>query len=123
MNATQMNYLFTLILIPECGKWVAQCLEYDIAAQGDTPKIAIDEWKTTLSGQIMLDLADGKEPLKGISKPPSIYHKLAEDYGRLMEEKEKYKRDPEIDMLSHNKQPLPLSLATESLPPAKLAFA
>ena len=121
MNAQQMNYLhLTLILIPECGKWVAQCLEYDIASQGDTPEIAIDQWKETLSGQILLDLEDGKDPLDGIPKTPPEYHKLAEEYEKLWEEKQKYEKKSQFDIPVPNGVP---PTVAKSIPTAKLAFA
>ena len=50
--------------------WVAQCLDYDIAAQGHTKARAMESLERTILGQIHLDIEDGKEPLQDIGKPP-----------------------------------------------------
>ena len=54
-------------------KWVAQCLQYDIAAQGDTIAEAKVAFERTFCGQIAVDLAKGRQPLEGIPEAPRGY--------------------------------------------------
>ena len=53
--------------------WVAQCLEYDIAAQGETIAEAKTALEKTFVGQIVVDIAHNKQPLEGIKKAPKEY--------------------------------------------------
>ena len=53
--------------------WVAQCLEYDIAAQGKTIAAAKIAFEETFVGQIMVDIVHNKQPLEGIQKAPKEY--------------------------------------------------
>ena len=52
--------------------WVAQGIEYDIAAQGRTIQEAKKAFEKTIIGQIILDVKDGLEPLTGVEKAPPI---------------------------------------------------
>ena len=54
-------------------KWVAQCLQYDIAAQGNTIAEAMVSFERTFCGQIVVDLAVGRKPLEGIPEAPRAY--------------------------------------------------
>ena len=69
-----------------CG-WAAQCLEYDIAAQGDSIRQATENFEHTFVGQVILDLRQGKQPLEGFGIAPKDYweryrtaDRLAGDY-------------------------------------------
>lgn len=53
--------------------WVAQCLEFDVAAQGATIPEAKDNFLNTLETQIRFDLKDGKVPLSGLGPAPRSY--------------------------------------------------
>ena len=57
----------------EDSGWVAQCLEYDITAQGKTIQDAKKAFGKTFVGQILVDLKHGKAPLQGIKKAPKEY--------------------------------------------------
>lgn len=65
--------------------WVAQCLEHDISAQGDTAVSARANIEETIAGEIVLALEMGYAPLSEIRPAPSKYHvmwetaRLAED--------------------------------------------
>jgi hypothetical protein len=63
----------TGVLLKEASAWVAQGLEYDIAAQGTTIRDAINAFERTVVGQIMLDLKDNKKPLASLPKAPHFY--------------------------------------------------
>lgn len=50
--------------------FAAQCLEYDICAQGRTPVEALKAWRVTAMGQVALDKKCGKEPLAAFPCAP-----------------------------------------------------
>ncbi len=50
--------------------WVAECVEFDIGAQGKTMEKAIEGFLRNFVGQIMVDVAHGREPLEGIGPSP-----------------------------------------------------
>ena len=58
--------------------WVAQCLDFDITAHGETPDSALYEFERLYYGQIQAAL-DAKIPsLKSIPKAPDFFWKLYE---------------------------------------------
>lgn len=60
------NILFLnleIILLKNMSSWVAQCVQYDIAAQGPTAQLAIDSLERTILGQIHLDIRHNIIPL------------------------------------------------------------
>lgn len=50
--------------------WVAECVEFDIGAQGDTMEKAFKGFLHNFVGQIMVDVAHGRKPLEGIGPSP-----------------------------------------------------
>lgn len=66
--------------------WVAQGLEYDIAAQGRTISEAKKAFGKTIIGQIVIDLKDRLKPLSGIEKAPISYWELFKSAERLKEQ-------------------------------------
>jgi hypothetical protein len=66
--------------------WVAECLEYDIGAQGET----IDEAKTAFArsfvSQIMIDIAHNRKPLEGIGPSPEDVLRRYESAAQLRED-------------------------------------
>ena len=63
----------SILLSQESNVWVAQCLEYDVVAQGNSKGAALDSLEHTLIGQSILDIQQGKYPFEDISKAPKIY--------------------------------------------------
>ena len=61
-----------------CDKWAAQCLEYDIAAQGDTLEDAMNRFERTFVGSIVLSLKNEQEPLSAFAPAPASYFELWE---------------------------------------------
>lgn len=53
-------------------KWVAQGIEYDFAASGDTREEALNSLDKTIEHQIILDKKFGKKPLED-SEPLSAH--------------------------------------------------
>lgn len=62
-----------ILLINENGLWVAQCLDYDFAAQGKNMKEAMDSFARSFAGQICTELKYGKEPFEDFTKAPIEY--------------------------------------------------
>ena len=68
-----VSILFIKEFFEDQSGWVAQCLEYDIAAQGKTIKEAKIAFERTFVGQVVTDIFHQKKPLEGIPKAPSEY--------------------------------------------------
>lgn len=56
--------ILSVVLMWDEDRWVAQCLEYDIAAQGHSIDEARESFERIFFGQIKLDLARGRLPLE-----------------------------------------------------------
>jgi hypothetical protein len=76
------------LLLKEASAWVAQGLEYDIAAQGKTIRDAMRAFRRTVVGQMVLDIRNGREPLAAIPKAPDFY------WQKYLEEAEPLARQP-----------------------------
>jgi len=66
--------------------WVAECLEYDIGAQGKTIEQAKLAFAKTLASQIVVDIAHGRQPLEGIGPSPDDVWQRYESAEPLREE-------------------------------------
>ena len=66
--------------------WVAECLEYDIGAQGKTIEQAKVAFAKTFASQIVVDLAYGRQPLEGIGQSPDDVWQRYESAEPLKEE-------------------------------------
>ena len=75
--------LSVLFIKDQCSAWVAQCLQFDIAAQGRSLKDAQKAFERVIHGQIMLDLHQGRQPLAGIKQAPREYWSMFEESERL----------------------------------------
>ena len=59
--------------------WVAQCLEYDIVAEGDSIAHARENLAVTLFAHTDSDEREGRNPFAGMDKAPEGYHKMFQD--------------------------------------------
>ena len=73
MAAEHQPVWIRVVLLREGDFWVAQALEYDIAAQGRDIEGAKRAFLRTFSAQVHLDLSNGREPLAGIGRAPDWY--------------------------------------------------
>lgn len=64
----------SVLLFKDGNKWVAQGLEYDIAASGDSITTASEAFEKAFAGQIAVDVHHGDEPLAGFSPAPGKYY-------------------------------------------------
>ena len=78
--------------------WVAQCLEYDIVAQGSTLDKAKHRMQRTLIGQIIVDVKHGREPYEGIKQAPILYWREF-DKGQRFERQPQFYLPEEINRM------------------------
>ena len=67
-----------VIVFREGDVYVAQCLEYDIAAQAATIEGVIDRLELTLDAEFAYCEESSKKPHESISPAPNYYHNLWE---------------------------------------------
>ena len=72
MSTKQLSILVT----QQGDKWAAQCLQYNIAAQGDSIDHALVRLQRTLVSEIAVCNVLGKDCFKDIPAAPDIYWKL-----------------------------------------------
>ena len=80
---TQYAFPVTILFLRESDRWAAQCLEYDIAAQGESIPKAMEAFEQTFVGQIIVDVKSGKQPLEGIPQAPRFYWNQVKESVRL----------------------------------------
>ena len=67
------DFSLSILMFREGNGWIAQCLEYDITAQGNGDQAVKDSFEKTFVGQVIVDIIHGKKPLEGISRAPKMY--------------------------------------------------
>ncbi|MDE2815480.1 MAG: hypothetical protein OXK81_02120 [Chloroflexota bacterium] len=72
-----------VLLFQEEDMWVAQCLEYDIAAHGETVTDAQEAYALAFVSQVVMAFHLGEEPLAKIGKAPQQYWEMLENSLRL----------------------------------------
>jgi len=83
----QLSVAISILLRPEGNGWAAQCLEYDIAAQGQTIPEAKYAIEKAFVGQVVVDLSTGNAPLADVPQAPAEYWKAFEQGERLADRK------------------------------------
>jgi hypothetical protein len=83
MQTITKTFRLTILFLRDRDYMVAQCLEYDITAQGKNLEEAKNAFERTFAGQIVLDVKEGKEPLAGIAQAPAVYFELFKKADRL----------------------------------------
>jgi hypothetical protein len=66
------------VLFREGDVWVAQCLEYDFAAQAKTRKRLQQELQNAIRTQIQMSEESGNEPFAGFAPAPEKYWRMYE---------------------------------------------
>ncbi len=75
-----------VLLLNERGVWIAQCLQYDLAAQAspsDSLKGALEAFNWTYWTQFLLDREKGIPPFSQLPKAPDEYWKMFEEGVRV----------------------------------------
>lgn len=76
-------YEIRVLLTVEHSTWVAQCLEYDIAAHGTTIAKAREALGRAFTAQVALAVHHGEEPLATLKPAPKPYWDLFEQGERI----------------------------------------
>jgi hypothetical protein len=79
----RLEFSVTVLFIREEARWVAQCLEYDIAAQADTIAGAKRAFSKAFVSQVATNIRHGKRPLQDVPKAPGFYFDLFKKGERL----------------------------------------
>jgi len=87
MEKKTHNIMISVLFMQEDCCWVAQGLEYDITAQGNSLSEATKAFEKTMVGQIILDLKGKLKPLSGIEEAPKMYWDMFETSERLKNKK------------------------------------
>lgn len=86
------NPLFIRVLVLRHGEqWLAQALEFDLAAQGSTGDQAINSFIRILRARVTRDLEMGRIPLVGLPAAPD---KFFQQWARLMREHDHLTTEP-----------------------------
>jgi len=64
-----------VLLIKDSGPWVVLCLDYDIAAQGETVETAWESFNWSFWTQVLIDRQKGIKPLSQLKRSPEEYWK------------------------------------------------
>lgn len=78
-----VSFSISILLRQEGKLWAAQCLEYDIAAQGPTIHDAKYAIEKAFVGQVIVDISTGNQPLADIPPAPVAYWQQFEGGERL----------------------------------------
>ena len=73
------HFHVNILLCHEGESWAAQCMEYDIAAQGTSIDEALERWETVFFAYVAEDLAAGREALRDMPQAPKEYFERMRD--------------------------------------------
>lgn len=79
VNITMKRVNLRVLVFQDQGFYIAQCLEYDIAAQAKSFPDLKKAFACTVLGQIKIQLELGQEPFFGIPKAPKCFWKEYEE--------------------------------------------
>jgi len=89
-------------MFEEGGQWIAQCLEYDIAAQGPDLDTVHERFDVTLKAELKESVEKHGKPFAGIPPAPDRYHRMWERRVRSFElspsRKDSDDRSPTLDL-------------------------
>ena len=69
-----------VVLYPEDGIWIAQCLQFDITARGKTPPEAAKRFDAKVGAELIMSLDVGdKSPLAGVGPAPQKFWQMWND--------------------------------------------
>jgi len=91
--AKRFNFEVSVLLTQEGNAWVAQCLQYDVTAQGSSIASAKENFERMFVGQIIADISVGRDPLEAIPQAPRLYWDKFEHGEKLSERKPFYVGD------------------------------
>jgi hypothetical protein len=69
-NTPNPQILVSILLINEGEAWIAQCLEWDIAGQGNAPRDALQAFEHVFWARVMRDIEKGRPILENAQIAP-----------------------------------------------------
>jgi hypothetical protein len=77
MSPQVQPFCVSVLLHQDGNAWVAQCLEHDLAAQAPSKEEAKKRFLATLAQQILVDVFEGRTPLRWLPQAPPRYFEEA----------------------------------------------
>jgi hypothetical protein len=71
--AERERLLLSVLLFNEGETWVVQCLEYDIVAQGESPRAALEALGWTIGAHILLDREKRRKLFSALQPAPNSF--------------------------------------------------
>jgi hypothetical protein len=65
--------LLTVLFVKGDHEWIAECVEYDLVAQGATQEEACRSFERVLRGRLMVDGMKMRRPLEGSQRSPGSW--------------------------------------------------
>lgn len=87
-----------VLIFRDCEWWVAQCLEYDVAAQARTLNDVQYEFQRVFIGRIAAAQELGIDPFEDILPAPEEYRKVVEDADKTLKVELKPIKDLKISI-------------------------
>jgi hypothetical protein len=87
----EANLYITVLFIKQGDRWLAQALEYDLAAQGDNVDLAKRAFERTFQGQLELDRRMKRVGLSNLPKAPAVYWEM---FRRLVQDRTPMTTEP-----------------------------
>lgn len=78
MSIHRRSLSIRVVVMPSEGLWLAQGLEYDLAAQGRSHEQAVESFTRILKARLRADIARHREPLEDLPEAPERFFQLWE---------------------------------------------
>lgn len=79
----EQTFILRVLFVKTGEVWAAQCIDYDIAAQGDSVREAKRAFEKAIIGQILFDVKRGLQPLSQFKPAPEGYRRKFEEAEQL----------------------------------------
>ncbi len=80
---TEQTFILRVLFVKTGDVWAAQCIDYDIAVQGNSVREAKLAFEKAIIGQILFDVKRGQRPLSGFRPAPRAYRERFEEAEQL----------------------------------------
>ena len=96
-----MSKTLHILIIKQSEWWVAQCLEYDLAAQARTLKDVQYEFQRIFFGRLLVARELDIDPFEAIPSAPSYYDSIYRDTNKTIKLELKPMENPPTDISPH----------------------
>ncbi|SRR6266446_330076 len=77
------TFILRVLFVKTGEVWAAQCIDYDIAAQGNSVREAKRAFEKAIIGQILFDIRRERPPLSDFKPAPAAYRAKFDEAERL----------------------------------------